>query len=201
MTLDGWLWKVVPESLNRAVKSETVESPGFILCLASAAEGTNNDVVSTVHAGCVALIPGYFSGVGDLFSALVLAHYRMPSVEGVSRSQDLSQSNRLPHPASSTANVTASPSASAETQTPLSSAASLALSKTHAMLSFTQAHYMRLPAEERQATDDEADKAEPERVVRRMRTRELRIIQGAGIIRGEHLRRTVEMKRWDAFWQ
>lgn len=200
MPLDGWLWKVVPESVKPAVGSETVESPGFILCLASAAEGRNNDVVSTVHAGCVSLIPGYFSGVGDLFSALLLAHYRMPSVEGVSRSQDISQSNRSAQPTTAV-NVTASPSTSAETQTPLSTAASLALSKTHAMLSFTQAHFMCLPAEERQATDDEADKAEPDRVVRRMRTRELRIVQGAGIIRGEDLGRTVEMKRWDAFWQ
>lgn len=38
--------------------------------------------LSTVHAHVLPCIPGYYSGVGDLFSALLLAHYHEDREDG-----------------------------------------------------------------------------------------------------------------------
>jgi pyridoxine kinase len=35
--------------------------------------------LSVVHAKCISTLPGYFVGVGDLFSALLLGHYHASS--------------------------------------------------------------------------------------------------------------------------
>ncbi|CAA7265187.1 unnamed protein product [Cyclocybe aegerita] len=124
----------------------------------------------TVHAQCVALIPGYFSGVGDLFSALLLAHFQ---------------------PDITPENIAA---------TPLSEAASQALSKTHALLLMTHGQAMALPEEERQPTDDELDKADPLRKTRRMRGRELALVRGQDLIRGIGITHVREMMLWEDFW-
>jgi len=123
-----------------------------------------------VHAQYVPLIPGYFSGVGDLFSALLLAHFH-PDVEP--------------------------PTIDA---TPLSVAASQALTKTYALLHMTQAHASSLPEKERLPSDDEMDKEDPLRKTRRMRGRELKLVQGQDLIRGTGITDFREMLRWDGFW-
>ena len=116
------------------------------------------------------LIPGYFSGVGDLFSALLLAHFH-------------------PHLEPPTINAT-----------PLSEAASQALTKTYALLHMTQARASALPEEERLPTDDELDEEDPMRKTRRMRGRELKLVQGQDILRGVGVKDMKDMMRWDRFW-
>jgi len=138
-----------------------------------------------VHAACIPLLPGYFSGVGDLFSALVLAHFQPNS----------SHSNQFmttPSP----------PSELSNSLTPLTYAVSLAVTKTHAILAKTHEHSASLQTDERQPSDDELDAMNPMRRIKRMRGRELALIQGQDIIRGIGL--TSEsirwMGEWDAFW-
>ncbi|KAI9453399.1 Ribokinase-like protein [Lactarius psammicola] len=146
-----------------------------LLCLASirAPPGTLSGPPSTVYAGCVPLVPGYFSGVGDLFSALVLGHY-------------------LPSP---------SPSPLPNSLPPLAHAVSLALTKTHAILCSSERHAFSLPPREHTATDDELDEADPERRIRRMRARELRLVQGRKILSGEAMGELREMRKWEGFWR
>jgi hypothetical protein len=59
--------------------------------------------------------------------------------------------------------------------------------KRTAIVQLTQAHAQNLDEADRTSTDDELDKKDPMRLVRRMRGRELRLIQGQDIIRGEGL--------------
>lgn len=125
---------------------------------------------SVVHAQCVPLIPGYFSGVGDLFSALLLAHF---------------------HAEQETEELFA---------TPLSAAVSQALTKTHAILMVTQAQAESLPEEERLPTDDELDAKDPLRKIRRMRGRELALVRGQDLIRGVGITHVRDMMHWDNFW-
>jgi pyridoxine kinase len=127
-----------------------------------------------VHAQCVPLIPGYFSGVGDLFSALLLGHF---------------------HPETDT-----STNALSSSQTPVSEAATQALTKTHAVLRLTFRHSESLPEDERQCTDEEKDEAEPERQIKRMRGRELRLVQGQDLLRGIGLDGIRQMEHWEGFW-
>jgi len=147
----------------------------YLLCISSATDPISHTSTSssTVHAQIVPLIPGYFSGVGDLFSALLLAHF---------------------HP-------TPSPPPSPISTTPLSHASSLALSKTHRLLLLTHSNTLSLPEEERLPTDDELDCKTPLRKTRRMRGRELALIKGQGIIRGEEEGGRRDMILWDRFWE
>jgi pyridoxine kinase len=130
--------------------------------------------LSVVHAQYVPLIPGYFSGVGDLFSALLLGHFD-------------------PKPKATTNAHT--------TNTPVSEAASQALTKTHAVLRLTFKHSESLPEDERQSTDEEKDEAEPERLTKRMRGRELRLVQGQNLLRGIGLDGVRTMEHWLDFWK
>ena len=66
---------------------------------------------------------------------------------------------------------------------PLAYAPSMALKKTYGIIRLTHDYWKSLPEDERQDTDDEKDAVEPHRLSRRMKKRELRIIQGQGIIR------------------
>ncbi|OCH89801.1 Ribokinase-like protein [Obba rivulosa] len=145
-----------------------------LVCICSSVpergEGTPHP--SAVHAQHIPCLPGYFSGVGDLFSALVLAHYA---------------------PAAPTPHPDVAPS-------PLASAVSQALTKTHAILALTHTFATTLPEEERLPTDEEADAREPDRRIRRMRGRELRLIQGQDIIRGEEPVDCRRMEPWVDFW-
>ncbi|KAI9440715.1 Ribokinase-like protein [Lactarius indigo] len=139
-----WLW----DATLTNVRSASCDREQSLLCLASVREapGTVSGPLSAVYTGCVPLVPGYFSGVGDLFSALT------PFL-------------RSPMPFQ------------------------LALTKTHAMLCYTERHAFTLPPEERTVTDDELDEANPERRIRRMCARELRLVQGRKIL--------TEMRKWE----
>ncbi|KAJ7623606.1 Ribokinase-like protein [Roridomyces roridus] len=154
--LSPWLKDALPASISSNLDPDA----NHLLCIASSATTDT----STVHAQTVQQLPGYFSGVGDLFSALLLAHYDPQSPSAVSR------------------------------------AASQALTKTHAMLRLTHEYAETLPEEDRQGTDDEKDAADPLRKVRRMRGRELRLIQGQDILRGIGLQDTRELQPWADFW-
>lgn len=146
-----WLAEFLPEEMH---DSESTD----LLCISS----SRSEKRSVVHGCAVPLIPGYFSGVGDLFSALVLAHF------------------------------------DPDGQSPLPDAVGKALTKTHALIELTHDYTQTLEEADRTRTDDELDEKDPMRVVRRMRGRELRVIQGQDIIRGEGLRR--KLKLWETFW-
>ena len=148
-----WLAKLLPEEIPKGQATD-------LLCISSSKSDPEKN--SVVHACTVPLIPGYFSGVGDLFSALVLAHF---DHDGKSA---------------------------------LSDAVGKALTKTHAIVQFTDAYTRTLDEADRTSTDDELDEKDPMRLVRRMRGRELRLIQCQDIIRGEGLRHA--MKAWEVFW-
>lgn len=148
-----WLAEFLPEEIPKG-------QPTDLLCISSSRSAPGNNPV--VHACTVPLIPGYFSGVGDLFSALVLAHF------------------------------------DPDGESPLPDAVGKALSKTHSIVQLTHAHAQSLGKADRTTTDDELDKEDPMRLVRRMRGRELRLIQGQDIIRGKGLSR--QMKAWERFW-
>ncbi|CAE6370824.1 unnamed protein product [Rhizoctonia solani] len=157
----------------------------YILCIASSAQ-EDPSVAPAVYALAVPRIKGYFSGVGDLFSALVMAHFH--------RSQN-SNANGLPPTNGSIP--------------PLPTAASRALHTTHAILRRTQKHALALaerssddPSSSNAYTDDELDSQEPLRRVRRMRTRELRIIQSRDdILAFEAESGSFEtMRPWKGFW-
>ncbi|KAF8972731.1 bud site selection protein 16 [Flammula alnicola] len=171
--LKPWLAACLPPSIRPPKASES-----RLLCIASSFSApppmTNGHTTripySTVHAQCVPLIPGYFSGVGDLFSALLLAHFHADETPETMHA------------------------------TPLSSAVSQALTKTHAILLMTQAQAEALPEEDRLPTDDELDRENPLRKTRRMRGRELTLVRGQDLIRGIGITHVREMMLWDGFW-
>ena len=162
--LESWLSSCLPPSVQ-----PDSDDP-HLLCITSSRPTPAASSNSIVHVQCVPLIPGYFSGVGDLFSALVLAHF---------------------HPQGKLTNASTNP---------LSEAASQALTKTHAILQLTQGLSMALPEAERERSDDELDEREPLRRVRRMRGRELALIRGQEVIRGNGIRQFRLMVAWEAFW-
>lgn len=148
-----WLAKFLPQEIPHGELTD-------LLCISSSRSDPEKS--SVVHACTVPLIPGYFSGVGDLFSALVLAHF------------------------------------DPDGESPLSDAVGKAVTKTHAIVQLTDDYTKTLDGADRTSTDDELDEKDPMRLVRRMRGRELRLIQGQDIIRGEGSRHT--MKAWEDFW-
>jgi pyridoxine kinase len=187
--MEQWLKDLAPPHIRSPVSNKERS----LLCLASVrrtaanGDGGNDDTPSswpsTVYAACIPLIPGYFSGVGDLFSALVLGHYH---TRASAPPLDSNNSDHLN-------NGNASP--------PLAHAVSLALTKTHAILRLTESHASKLPPEERTTTDDELDKKDPERLVRRMRGRELRLVQGRKILGGEAASEQRLLREWEDFWR
>ncbi|EJD08541.1 Ribokinase-like protein [Fomitiporia mediterranea MF3/22] len=207
--LHGFLRLALPSQLlSESAMNGLAEDGSHLLCISSSSLSSSNVSIdhdaslhnanlSTVHAHTVPCIPGYFSGVGDLFSALVLAHFN-PNRTSDSGSV---QSSTFP-----TKQVNDAP------HTPLSIATSLALSKTFALLKLTDeqvsttANFSRTD----DATDEERDRTDPERLVRRMRTRELRLIQGQDLLRSVPISmpdtgdiRTLqlhEMRPWSGFW-
>ncbi len=162
--LETWLYSALPLAIRPAS-----DAP-HLLCVASSRMTSQKTLNSVVHAQCVPFIPGFYSGVGDLFSALVLAHF---------------------HPEETPQNVTA---------TTLSDAVSQALTKTYAILQITHGQSLTLPENERQPTDDELDQREPLRLTRRARGRELALIRGQDLIRGIGIRQVREMMEWRGFW-
>jgi len=69
------------------------------------------------------------------------------------------------------------------------------------LLFLTHSRTLSLPEEERLPTDDELDHQTPLRKTRRMRGRELALIKGQGIIRGEEETVRRDMIPWDGFWE
>ncbi|CAL1714038.1 unnamed protein product [Somion occarium] len=175
--LRAWMYESLPSHIQHPLDADNPQpDDGYLLCISSSTEDPDRGgYPSTVHARSIPLIPGYFSGVGDLFSALLLAHYQPTSEYLVSESV-----NANGHP--------------------LPIAASEALSKTHAMLALTQEYSMSLPEDERLPTDEEIDEQEPSRKIRRMKGRELRLIQGQDIIRGTRPIEHRKMELWTGFW-
>lgn len=113
-------------------------------------------------------VPGYFSGVGDLFSALTCAHY-LPSSETCS-----TLPSRAP-----------SPTPGAKTLSDLSIAAGRALLTTQQILLSThlKATASTRPTDdggEGDSSDEEADESDRKRRVKRMRKRELNLIGRRG---------------------
>lgn len=152
----------VPVRVRQAFGAEE----DLLLCVCSSrTAGGSAEAPSVVHAFGIARLEGYFSGVGDLFSALVLAHFGGGKGEG-------------------------------EGAEGLREAVGLAVGTTHRILRDTAAHSAR--AEGLPITDDELDGQDPERRVRRMRARELRVVQNAGAIAsGGEL---AEGVGWESFW-
>ncbi|KAG2143811.1 Ribokinase-like protein [Suillus bovinus] len=171
--LQPWLSDVIPETMQPAASTD--DQQAYLLCISSS-RTIGSSSHSTVHSRLVPLIPGYFSGVGDLFSALTLGHFN-PS---------LRPSEGKLHSA---------------TQTPLSLAVAAALHKTYSILEFTNTFAAQLPPGDRETTDDECDAAEPTRKLKRMRGRELRLVQGQHILREEWREgQGKDLQFWDGFW-
>ncbi|KAF8623154.1 hypothetical protein AX17_007542 [Amanita inopinata Kibby_2008] len=189
--LHSWLFSLLPVS----IRPPRDLPHSYLLCLAShrslppPTATTSADVlphpspddidnsISTVSAQTVPLITGYFSGVGDLFSALLLGHFHPLSSH---------PSSSFPNPNSNGLNA-------------LASATSHALSITHAILAFTQARTLSLPPPDRTSTDDEADASEPLRRTRRMRGRELALIQAQHLIDKDNVPPHT-LVPWTDFW-
>ncbi|KAL6297847.1 Ribokinase-like protein [Sparassis latifolia] len=173
--LRAWLDDLLPAQIRPSSQHTDID---FLLCISSSSSpansggegGAGRERMLSAHVQCIPCLPGYFSGVGDLFSALVLAHF---------------------HP----------DAAPAGAETPLSHAVSRALTKTHAILMLTDEHAQHLPEDERLPTDDELDAREPDRKIRRMRGRELRLIQGQDILRGATDLEPRRMVPWTTFWE
>lgn len=169
----------IPPSITSSILSNptpgTSYAPDTLLTITSSLQRSDSSepsTISSVHALMVRRIPGYFSGVGDLFSALVLAHYH-PSLP---TSQDF--------------------------QNPLSRASAIAVSTLHSILVATQQHTLTLPEDERTETDDELDGADPARKVKRMKGRELRLVQEQDLIRAGASQSSSgpQMVPWTDFW-
>ncbi|KAG6909800.1 hypothetical protein DXG01_015293 [Tephrocybe rancida] len=167
--LTPWLSAAIPPMIEQADDSEQ------LLCLASSSSPNPAQEQPIVYAQSVPLLPGYFSGVGDLFSALLLAHFSRPSNSAAPSTPE----NPPPRP--------------------VAHAAAHALATTHHILRLTHAHAVTLPEPERMPTDDEEDKKEPLRKTRRMRGRELRLVQGQAAIRGVGVD-VRPMVAWEGFW-
>ncbi|EKM81556.1 hypothetical protein AGABI1DRAFT_105107 [Agaricus bisporus var. burnettii JB137-S8] len=203
--LKPWLLAGLPSSISPPNDVDDHEDRAdWLFCLSSSIVTISGDATpshthingsksigcpSIVHAARVPLIPGYFSGVGDLFSAFLLSHFQ-PTVP-------------IPLNSTSAVQTPQPPSEPTHVQTPFSYAASLALTKTHAILSKTHEYSLSLPEEERLPSDDELDIKNPMRKVRRMRGRELALIQNQDIIRGVGLStaNTRWMGKWESFWE
>jgi pyridoxine kinase len=192
--MERWLRDLTPPHIRSSVSDEEQS----LLCLASArvtadGGGTPSRFPSSVYAGCVPLIEGYFSGVGDLFSAFVLGHYT-------------ADTQPLRHLAAPPPEVDGSAISPTPTPTPLPflpplpRAVSLALTKTYAILRLTEKYASSLPPDERTTTDDELDEKDPGRRIRRMRGRELRLVQGRKILSGEAMGELRLVREWENFW-
>lgn len=177
-----------------------------LLCIASSSSTTTTSSPSEVSMAVVPRIPGYYSGVGDLFSALVLAHFTptaarldssIPSsVNGpTTRDHDATGTGCHAMTAAAAAGGGGEEVGAAEA---LRVAVRAALATTGALMAATDAHCRSLSEDECPATDEEKDGEDPERRVRRMRARELRIVQGLEVIRNAPAGVTVG--QWEGFW-
>jgi len=189
--MERWLRDLTPPHIRSSASDEEQS----LLCLASVrvtgdGSGTASRFPSSVYAGCVPLIEGYFSGVGDLFSAFVLGHY----------TADPQHLRHLPPEADGSASSPIPTPTPLPFLPPLPRAVSLALTKTYAILRLTNKYASSLPPDERTTTDDELDEKDPGRRIRRMRGRELRLVQGRRILGGEAMGELRLLREWEDFW-
>lgn len=177
--LNDGLAATLPDWLRRQISTSGVPGEGTsiedsLMCITSSALAGDPELPSIVHALHIPRIPGYFSGVGDLFSALVLAHFHPSSIVKDS------------------------------SQTTLSYAVAKASQTTHALLWRTHHYSMSLPPEDRTVSDVELDAKDIERKVRRMKGRELRLVKEQSLILGKDLNthgmELQDMKEWIRFW-
>ncbi|KAH7106143.1 Ribokinase-like protein [Auriculariales sp. MPI-PUGE-AT-0066] len=131
----------------------------LLLVVCSSRSATNSQ--SSVTAFVISRLAGYYSGTGDLFSALVLAHFDPDADFG------------------------------------LREATSLATGTVHAILRDTATH-SEANAEDA-GTDSERDAVDADRIVWRMRARELRLVQNASLISSKSAR--CEPIEWVGFWE
>ncbi|KAF8516628.1 hypothetical protein JB92DRAFT_2236061 [Gautieria morchelliformis] len=154
-TFPEWLRTETSDSVGSRSWTRVSEP---LLCVTSSALAEELEVPSVVYSLYMPRIPGYFSGVGDLFSALVLAHFH-----NFSSVNDPSQS-------------------------PLSYAIAKSGQTTHVLLRRMHRHSMSLlPAEDRTISDPELDARDIDRKVRTMKGRELRLVKDQGLILGKDL--------------
>ncbi|KIK93151.1 hypothetical protein PAXRUDRAFT_531058 [Paxillus rubicundulus Ve08.2h10] len=173
-------------SFTNEINKPLDEEPPYLLCMASSINGDDDlggGPLSTVYASCVPLIPGYFSGVGDLFSALLLGHFKLTQ-------------SVVSCPSSPPSAPPLSPDLSS--QSFLAHATSHALSKTHDILTLTHESASLLDLT---SSDDELDAREPGRMNRRMKGRELRLIQGQEVFRRKDWDGVKRMATWEGFWK
>lgn len=175
------LWALPPDLRKTFTDKTSVfkYAETSLLCISSSKSHSGCDD-PVIHAAAVPQLAGYYSGVGDLFSAMVLAHFE--------------PSNSADSPSS----------------TPLSRAASAALRITHAILRRTALYASRQPNAEMDGyTDDELDSMDEGRRARRTKARELRLIQSADLIlsggntagNSEEGEEDCELKLWHSdFW-
>lgn len=236
----------VSTSTNEETTRETKEEGEYLLCVSSS---KTPDGKILTHAMRVRKISGYFSGVGDLFSALVCGHYHPrsavssnPSLSNI-RPMRMGTGLGMFNPGSGgMQSSTMKYSKPSPPQTPVSHATYMALVKTVYVLRSTQAYYVgsysrlghsrstfqsppisSMTSEsssqteantntemepELNMTDTEKDASDPLRVVRRMRGRELRLIQCQDVLRrkvlGEFGVRKMGddgMIYWEGFWE
>lgn len=172
--------EIANDSLIDEDKLPTSFNPqSYLVCIVSSATSgpTSSSSLSAVYARCVPLLPGYFTGVGDLFSALVLGHLpRAASDLSCTKGAECSIKQRH-------SNF-------------LADATAHALSKTHTIVSLT---HDAASADSLPQTDDELDAQQPQRKSRRMKGRELRLVQGRDVFRSQE---PVEaLMRWEEFWE
>lgn len=174
----AWLPKTLSQMIERTISRKYLYDDIPLLCLCSARV---DKAIKTpiIHTAVVPQLKGYYSGVGDLFSAMVLAHYR----------------------------ATTAPQEGSDV-TALSNAASCALRITHGVLRRTALYASSLPdAELDNFTDDELDVLDTGRRARRCRARELRMVQSIDLILGRDGDGSDEanevdctMREWKGFW-
>lgn len=152
--------------LTKEHPANPIYSSETLLCLCSS---TTPSGPNTSRVGVIAVpkIRGYFSGVGDLFSALVLAHFDSDT----------------------------------HGERALETATARAVNTTHSILVDTQRHYVDLPEDDRPDTDTEKDTLDAARRPKRMKARELRIIQALDRIRSTSCEPLGEMIEWKDFWK
>jgi len=171
--LKEWLIDELPEAIKPPQPKS--EDNGYLLCLCSSMislEGSKD--LTTIHVQILPLFPGHYSGVGDLFSALVLGHFRPEEI----------------------------PKDGGLFQTPLSYATSIALTKTHGIIRTTYQHTLASLTDERQPADIRNDAAEAVNKLKHTKERELRLVQpeGQGIIRMAGHMDAHRMEPWLDFW-
>lgn len=173
-------------------KDDTVYTSDRLLCIASTSCPSPDEsrAVSEVGVAVFPRIKGRFSGVGDLFSALVLAHF-------TPHHNRLSSGKLEGSDESVAADIQGAASRPAVSSNALLTAVEVALATTQAILLST--HKYSASSGDCPTTDDEKDAAEPDRRVRRMRARELRIVQGMDVIQTPP-RELVAVLPWKGFW-